>query len=399
MSPMHVVLYGAAAALPQGFAPPNPWTPKQQLRLVRDRWAVRFGQPRWIDYRNYVRPDMVNLGDYAIAQATAGLAQQSCRRALRFSRVNWGAALPDEPIDLLLVCGGGYLFVDDQGRLPRRIADDLACWKARRLPYALVGVGVNQLLHGATDTHGLFHPDSHGLVQELVAGSLGASVRDKATQTAVAAAAGLEPALIGDPALHLSDWIPAPRQARDRAARPRIGIDIPFHGPDAARRLRQDFSDYLRLVRMLRQSFDAELVFIAHFGAGLVVPELFGACGETMPAVYGDLPLLASAYASLDLVVAGMLHANILATSYGTPSIALAYDCKHRGFFELLGRPEAVLEAEPVPVQAVLDRARLALREGPHQAPALAQRRQQLALASKSFMREVLARLEDQDAG
>ena len=57
--------------------------------------------------------------------------------------------------------------------------------------------------------------------------------------------------------------------------------------------------------------------------------------------------MLQATYAGLDMHVGGMLHSCILACSVGTPCVALAYDVKHAGFFDLMGIPELCIPATP----------------------------------------------------
>ncbi len=54
----------------------------------------------------------------------------------------------------------------------------------------------------------------------------------------------------------------------------------------------------------------------------------------------GDTQTLLRHYHDLDLHIGGMLHSCIMASSQRIPTIALAYDAKHFGFFKLLEREE-----------------------------------------------------------
>jgi len=99
---------------------------------------------------------------------------------------------------------------------------------------------------------------------------------------------------------------------------------------------------------------------------------------------------LARGYAKLDLHIGGMLHSCILATSAGTPCIALAYDIKHQGFFDLIGLSEHCLSAFHFDPDQLYARA-LALLADP--APVRAQitaRRDALQAATLDFLRHTL---------
>ncbi len=69
-----------------------------------------------------------------------------------------------------------------------------------------------------------------------------------------------------------------------------------------------------------------------------------------------DEPSLYQAAArQLALMVAGRMHAAILAASVGTPVVGLAYNPKFHGVFELLGEPGMVMDVEPFVNNADVD--------------------------------------------
>ena len=50
-----------------------------------------------------------------------------------------------------------------------------------------------------------------------------------------------------------------------------------------------------------------------------------------------------AAYGQMDFVICQMLHASILATNSGVPSMNIAYDVKNTSFYELIGLPQLCL--------------------------------------------------------
>jgi polysaccharide pyruvyl transferase WcaK-like protein len=57
---------------------------------------------------------------------------------------------------------------------------------------------------------------------------------------------------------------------------------------------------------------------------------------------------LVAFYRELDLVIAGRLHAGILAMLAGTPVVAIAHEVKVVGIFKLLGQPSLVVRPDRV---------------------------------------------------
>lgn len=388
--PLHVVVYGAATQLPADFGLGIQRRPGRQLRLARDRWMARLGSARYLRYESYVSDRSINMGDLAIADAVHGLVTQVLGDEVRVSRVNWEQALPEDPVDLLLVSGSGYLALDAQGQLPLRIVNDAQAWQARQIPYAFVGVGINQLLSGAGEALTIKGP-SQELLRRLLDGSCGVSVRDRATCEALSTLTRHPVALIGDPALHLPPMLAEPTSPRRSGPqRLQVGINLPLHGPDAARRIRDEFPVYVQFLRDLQRRLDCDYHFISHFECSTVLPSLFAMQGLKMALAYGPPAELAHTYRQLDLHLGGKLHSCILASGFGVPNVGLAYDRKHFGFFELMGGAERCVAAQPLPsprLLTLLPQVRDQRLQVRHQ---LLQRQQALRALTVSFLSDVL---------
>ncbi|MDO9448983.1 MAG: polysaccharide pyruvyl transferase family protein, partial [Rugosibacter sp.] len=108
--------------------------------------------------------------------------------------------------------------------------------------------------------------------------------------------------------------------------------------------------------------------------------------GET-----ADIPLLTREYAKLDLHIGGMLHSCILATSAGTPCLALAYDIKHQGFFDLMGLPENCLSAANFNPDALYARAMDLLANPAPVRSQIVVRRDQLEMETHAFLKTCFA--------
>lgn len=387
---MHVVIYGAATQLPPDFGLGIQRRPGRQLRLARDRCVARLGSARYLRYESYVSDRSINMGDLAIADAVHGLVTQMLGDGVRVSRVNWEQALPEDPVDLLLVSGSGYFALDAQGRLPQRIVNDAQAWQARQIPYAFVGVGINQLLSGAGEALTITGP-SQELLRRLLDGSRGVSVRDRATCEALSTLTRQTVALIGDPALHLPPMLAHTASPRPSGPqRLQVGINLPLHGPDAARRLREEFPAYVQFLRELQRRLDCDYHFVSHFECSTVLPSLFAMQGLKMALAYGPPAELAHTYRRLDLHLGGKLHSCILASGFGVPNVDLAYDRKHFGFFELMGGGERCVAAQPLPAPQLLALLPQVRDQRLHIRDQLLQRQQALRALTVAFLSEAL---------
>jgi polysaccharide pyruvyl transferase WcaK-like protein len=386
----HVVIYGAATALPPGFDLGTRRTPGRQLRLLRDLYMAKMGSARFLRYESYVSDRSVNMGDLAIADAVHGFVNELLGSQIRVTRVDWGQPLPDGHIDWLLVSGSGYLSLDERGQLPDRVIKDTETWQIRKIPYVFVGVGINQLLSSAGKELTIAL-ESKQVLQRVLDRSCGVSVRDSATQQALVPLTHHPVALIGDPALHWAQMFtgqiePLPRPSQ----KPQLGINFPMHGRDSARRLREQFPTYVSFLRQLQRRLDCDFQFISHFECSTVLPQLFSMQGLPMKVAYGPPPVLAQTYQLLDMHLGGKLHSCILASSFGVPNVGLAYDRKHFGFFELMGGAEHCLAAEPLPTEELMELLPAVLEDRQSIRERLLTRQESLKKLTMRFLAEAL---------
>jgi polysaccharide pyruvyl transferase WcaK-like protein len=85
-----------------------------------------------------------------------------------------------------------------------------------------------------------------------------------------------------------------------------------------------------------------------------------------------------------------MLHSCILATSAGTPCLALAYDIKHQGFFDLMGLPQNCLSAADFDPEALFTRALDLLANPSPVRNHIAARRKVLETETRNFLAQQL---------
>jgi polysaccharide pyruvyl transferase WcaK-like protein len=93
-------------------------------------------------------------------------------------------------------------------------------------------------------------------------------------------------------------------------------------------------------------------------------------------------------YATLDLHVCQMLHSSILCLAAGVPAIALAYDVKNAGLFEMMGLPELCLDADTADLGAAIADV---LRRGPALRRQIAERTAALRAETDAYLAALAA--------
>jgi hypothetical protein len=149
----------------------------------------------------------------------------------------------------------------------------------------------------------------------------------------------------------------------------------------------------------LQKETGAKFQYFVHYATENILPKLLAQRGVhikkvpegTHRAGAGDTATLVCEYAKLDLHIGGMLHSCILATSAGTPCIALAYDIKHQGFFDLMGLPENCLSAANFNPDVLYARAMTLLSNPAPVRGHIATRRDQLQMETHAFLKTCFA--------
>lgn len=310
--------------------------------MLLDRTRFRFGLTSKIDYRNYEQPHAYNRGDHSIIIAT----KQRARKILpnpNLLPVNWGNIAQAKPTktDKLLICGSGYFFPTATGELPKRIANDLKEIKESGAELHLLGTGFNYLLRWPALK---LNPDAKNTLQEYLKLSTTITVRDHNTKQFLQDFTPKDIRIIGDPAL----FIAAPSheiQARKKDTAIKISVNIPFHGPGSTEWIKKNLFDFIGTLKAIRTRVQCEFFYFVHYNSEILVAALIADSGVPITVIDCATAELPSEYAKMDLHIGGMLHSCILATAAGTPSIALAYDKKHFGFFALMESSDYCINA------------------------------------------------------
>ncbi|MEY4377200.1 MAG: hypothetical protein RJB26_1750 [Pseudomonadota bacterium] len=395
-----LVAYGAAAERPT--LPGITWRLREwarreyyaRLALAQTR---RHGHLPPLVYHDHSCDWFVNHGDVAIADTLVNHVVP--RGEVPVERRNWrpggskGWLNEISTPATIMVCGGGYVFLDAAGKLSPRLASDLAEFRRAGAAFGLVGVGVNQLTETAHRRN--LEPDPVDLdtLRGLFGEAAFASVRDVATQEYLRRATGLDIPLSGDPALFMLDPDRQTAQRPSHGGRLQVGLSLPFHGAVVDRHLNRCLPAIVAALRELQQRLNCDYHYFAHFDSERVLPRLLGQFGLRFTVHGGSVPALLQGYGQLDAHIGGMLHSCILATNHNVPLVGLAYDAKHAGLFNVLGLPEQKLDMEPEVLRELPDRIERTLQHAPRIATQLLQARRTLAGPYRSVIARARAQL------
>lgn len=368
------VLYGAVANKPG----PSASDTKARMKNLLDRVAFRLGYKAKLNYKNYETPYTYNRGDHSIIVATAQQLKK-LNPGGPIVTVNWEqlSAIGLSSTDKVLVCGSGYFFPNPEGVFPKRLHQDLLAIEQSGAELHFLGVGYNYLLDWRPSRESQLPKESVDLLQRLLARAVTLTVRDENTRQFLSRYTNRDIAVIGDPALFLE----APTSAgtdHPKGAKPKIGINIPFHGYEPTEWIKKYLGEFVTTLRKLQQATACEFTYFVHYDSEVLVAALIRDQGLSLSVVNTDAAHLPAEYAKMDLHIGGMLHSCIIATAAGTPCIGLAYDEKHFGFFDLMGRGEYCLRANPIRFDTLLQKSVDALQNATRERTKINTRRQEL---------------------
>jgi hypothetical protein len=337
--PARIVIYGAVSRAPSD--PPKMLDRiKQSLHLVIDRVAIKLNLYQRVNYKNYERYWTYNRGDLAIADSV----HESLRRigcTWPVIRANWEElprlGLTDQ--DIVIVAGSGYIHPNKIGSLPNRVFSDCDAIKKSGCRASLIGIGVNVLLDWDHSKATSLTSESSAVLDGLFHLSSSITVRDEQSQKFIHRLGAYDTSIIGDPALFLPEQNNESK-TKDLDSRLRIGLSIPFHGIEPTEWIRENIKEFIEFLRKTQKSRNAKFDYFLHYDSERLVYEVMRDAGLDVILREGDTNTLLKHYRQLDLHIGGMLHSCIMASSQRIPTIALAYDAKHFGFFKLLEREE-----------------------------------------------------------
>ncbi len=346
-------LYGAVATKPsQPTSDTKAW-----MKNILDRIAFRLGYKAKLNYKNYEAPYTYNRGDHSIIVATTQQLKRLNPQA-NIMAVNWEDLNSSRlsSADKVLVCGSGYFFPNPEGVFPRRLHQDLQAIEQSGAELHFLGVGYNYLLDWRPSRESRLPKESVDLLRRLLTRAATVTVRDENTRKFLANYTDRDIAVIGDPALFLDTRSPV-HPEDFRSAKPRIGINIPFHGYEPTEWIKKYLEEFVATLKKLQQATACEFTYFVHYDSEVLIAALIKDQGLAIALVNTNAAQLPDEYAKMDLHIGGMLHSCIIATAAGTPCIGLAYDEKHFGFFELMERGEYCLRANPINFDVLLQKS------------------------------------------
>jgi polysaccharide pyruvyl transferase WcaK-like protein len=353
---------------------------RNRARRALDLAQWRAGIAPKLHFSSWQDAEHTNRGDSAIRLASEQLLRAAFDDAARIETIGWDdmASLDTARVNaeacLFVLGGGGYFAVHAGGRLAPRLARDLAVLEKLRCPIVAFAPGVNRALEDLDAT--ALDPAARAVLAGLLGRLALCSVRDENSRRLLDQVAPGRAMVLADPALFLAPapgLAPVPEAPREAVLT--VGLNLAFHGADASAALPARLRLVAAAARRLAARRPCRFVYFVHEQPERLLPRLLRLEGVQARVVDAAPAAMLAEYRTLDLQVCQMLHSSIFAMAAGVPAVALAYDVKNAGFFELMGLSGFCLDGVGVDGATTrLDAAGAAARLDAAIAAALAQR-------------------------
>ena len=349
---------------------------RNRLRRRTDLVLHRAGCDPAFHYRTHADRVETNRGDIAIRIASRALLAGAFAEAgvpgAEIVDIGWSgfdaAAVARIAPDLMVIGGGGYYYLDAEGRLADRVARDLDVLSGLQCPIVSLCPGVNRLLRAdGSGDDGVDAATRETLARLLDRLAL-SSARDETSTALLERALPGRTVTLADPALFLTPSGSPPPSRHDGLLR--IGLNLAFHGPNSSRTLLARLAVVATAMRMLARQEACRFTYFVHSDPERLIPYLLRQAGVPVAEVVDcDEPAeMVTRYAGIDMHVCQMLHSSILAMNAGVPTLNLGYDTKNAAFLRLMGVERYCLPAAATDATAfgtalaalVAERARLA---------------------------------------
>jgi polysaccharide pyruvyl transferase WcaK-like protein len=381
---------------------------RSPLALLRNRVRRTLELLAWrltgiwrAHYSTFEDAEHTNRGDIAIRiGARRQLERIFAGRPITIDEVGWqelGAAIDQAraPYDLIAIAGGGYLFADPDGRLPRRFHDDVAALERTTAPVVAISIGLNNLiLPGHERAEFRFNPDQYDAIRRFLARLDLISVRDEATRRALAAVEASAVQVIIDPAFLLMSTFDTGRRrlhaTGTAATQPlAVGVNVAFHGVHATNVNRRLLAETIRALHEFSATAPCRFYYFVHADSERGIVDAMRLFGLSIDVVEGDVDTMLTAYKRLDLHVGQMLHSAIFAMSVGVPTVGVAYDTKSTAFFSLFGLSHLCLDATSLDRKGLLAAMRKLATERERIAATIAARGSALRTEAAGFYKQL----------
>jgi hypothetical protein len=370
---------------------PLQWARNRARRAVDwFRWRV---QGRWeFHFSTYEECHNSNRGDIAIRIASRALLERTFQGRIQIVEAGWhdfhGPFLDwvRANVRLVVIAGGGYLFLDDNYDLPERVQTHFALLQTVPCPVVGFSLGVNRLLVYDGNAGCRVAASSRTLAERLIARLAEVSVRDAGAARTLQGLDDGRTIVLPDPALFLD---PAPviglptRTADDGLW---LGVNLFFHGKEVSRLLGRQFPVVIKVLRDLARTRRCRFFYFVHYDSERLIPRLFAQHGLPMTVVDRPPAEMVSWYGLLDAHLSGMLHSSILACAADTPVLNLAYDVKSFGFYELMELGPWVMPAVGLEADQLSDRLQALIDHRADLRVAIARRKRELWTPVQAFL-------------
>jgi polysaccharide pyruvyl transferase WcaK-like protein len=338
---------------------------RNRLRREADRLLWALGRPTQFHYSTWLDRANTNRGDIAIRLASRELIELGFGCKVEFIEISWDevpqfdAAWINERADLFVVAGGGYYFLDRDGRLSPRIGRDILLLKQLTCPIISFCPGVNRhLVPGQNESD--IHSDAVRELSELLDLLALSSIRDNSGREVLDRTRFGKTARLVDPALFLSSKRPPNFTPRPDDGALQVGLNIAFHWGGAS----QVMPDRVRVVAAAARDLAARkpcrFFYFVHYDSEVLIPWLLRQEGVPVTVVDAQPAEMLAWYGQLDLHICQMLHSSIFSLNSGVPTINLSYDIKNAAFFEIMGLDDYCLpgfDSDTARLTAMIDLA------------------------------------------
>ena len=294
-----------------------------------------------------------NVGDVALSQ---GIKSQLhtipffCDAEFRY--IQWGTIDQtmiqqiNDSTALFVIAGSGYIHLDhnvEQQLNPLFIRDQplIKNIKVSRISY---GIGLNCNLANGQPCSKLNEASSASFSDFCHSLSL-ISVRDKLAYSLVRSF-NKPCALMLDPAFFLGTNKTLSTNT-DKVLK--VGLNLALHGPNSFVLFNEKAKEIIKGLHTYQTHSKCEYIYFVHSHSELYVVELLKLSGIKISAIVTGSPdKLLHEYININMHISQMMHSAILAMSFGTPCINLAYDVKSIEMYKLMD-----LEEYYVPIHSI----------------------------------------------
>jgi Polysaccharide pyruvyl transferase len=388
----------------------NEFLPRSVLGQIKARMVRARDRIRWkllgssaFDYHAWRSTYYTNKGDIAIREAIRGLLQARLGESHEYVELDWGSldeaavARINANAVLFVICGGGYVSADALSGKLSRTMDDVVLLPRITCPVITFGIGYNSLLECPRAERMQSIPqETTEKLSVLAAVSRLIGVRDCNLQEMLGEVSGKSIALIGDPALFLKPHAAGPLRPKANEGGPmRIGLNFALHGPISAAIFQSHFEAYASFLLRIQRVYRVEFFYFMHCDTEQIAVTMLRGRGVNVEVIDAPPRELIAAYAQMEIVICQMLHASILASNAGIPSMNIAYDRKNENFYALMGLPEMCVSHEDATPEKLLGAFVDLMHRRDAIAMQLARRKAQLLQALSAFIEDVARVRED----